>query len=306
MGEAALVQEADGAAEVARDGAHLVHGVGVVAVVPHEVEHALAEHLEGDAGVAVVVEVVQHADTQTPILRVIFPQLVENVDLQLGSLAILLHILDDFQSDCFGSEEIVHLEHLAEGALAQEAAHPVPGLEDLALAVDQVTLAVLGDDGGRHAARHAHVPLPPPVSGGCGGHRGHGGCLPSLLPVYPLLLTQVLLSICVAFGGFPLPRPLELILIIATTQHTPGHRETVIFILSAYFGKVMKFDCTLKTDDRNENMSRAGVNVVGGVWGVGTRHQHQLTVRRLSPAPARAWPVVCTGLGPAATHRGDK
>ena len=57
--------------------------------------------------------------------------------------------------------------------------------------------------------------------------------------------------------------------------------------------------CTLKTDDRNENMSWAGVNVVGGVWGVwgvGTRHQHQLTVRRLSPAPARAWPVVCTGL----------
>ena len=55
----------------------------------------------------------------------------------------------------------------------------------------------------------------------------------------------------------------------------------------------------MKTDDRNENMSRAGVNVVGGVWGVWgveTRHQHQLTVRRLSPAPARAWPVVCTGL----------
>ena len=52
VGQSVGVEEVDGLAEVVGDRPHVLQGVGVVGVVPQEVEYTLPQNLERYAGVA--------------------------------------------------------------------------------------------------------------------------------------------------------------------------------------------------------------------------------------------------------------
>lgn len=83
--------------ELVRDVAHVIQRIGVVVVVLQEVEDAESQHLEGNAHVAVVVEPVQHSDTQMPPFRILLCQLFQHIDLQLRCLPVLVHVFDYLQ-----------------------------------------------------------------------------------------------------------------------------------------------------------------------------------------------------------------
>ena len=55
-----------------------------------------------------------------------FGQLAQHVDLQLGRLPVLLHVLDDLDGDRPALVEILTLHHLPEGALSQLGNNLVP------------------------------------------------------------------------------------------------------------------------------------------------------------------------------------
>ena len=58
------------------------------------------------------------ADLLLP-LGVFFLQLLEDVDLELGGLPVLVHVLDDLEGQHLVRVQLLHLDHLAEGSLAQ-------------------------------------------------------------------------------------------------------------------------------------------------------------------------------------------
>uniref|UniRef100_A0A8W7PAS2 Uncharacterized protein n=1 Tax=Anopheles coluzzii TaxID=1518534 RepID=A0A8W7PAS2_ANOCL len=93
------VQKVDRKAQLVGHVPDLLHREWLVLIVFHEVVHALAEHLERDADVPVVVEPVQHQDAQVPAGRIFGNDLLQHIDLQLGRLAILVHIAYDLQRD---------------------------------------------------------------------------------------------------------------------------------------------------------------------------------------------------------------
>lgn len=77
----------------------MIQWIGVVIVVFEEVEDAEAEHFESDAHVSVVIEPVQHADTQMLSFWILLCQLFQDIDLQLCCFPVLVDIFDDFESN---------------------------------------------------------------------------------------------------------------------------------------------------------------------------------------------------------------
>lgn len=116
---------ADSVADLLGHVSDLVEGIRQETVCLQEVEGAEGEQLEGDANVAIVVEPVQHlhtvADGQKKktmkvctrqdksiavigqnsllVVRVSFPDRLQDVDLQLGCFSVFLQIFNDLQSD---------------------------------------------------------------------------------------------------------------------------------------------------------------------------------------------------------------
>ena len=140
VSEAVVVQKLDRVANLMGHLTHLLNGVWDVVVVLQEVEYGGSQHLEDDAHVAVIVEPIQHLHAAMLGAGVILCQLFKNVDLELCGLAILLNILDDFESKDFALSVVLHLDDLAERSLTERGDNFVAILYDVANVVNQVTL----------------------------------------------------------------------------------------------------------------------------------------------------------------------
>ena len=110
VGEMIFVEVFDRVGQLVGDVAHLVHRIGVVAVFLEKVVDALAQHVEQDANVAVIVEVVNHFDAEERAGGVLVAQLVEHVDFQLRGVPVLFHVADDLQRQG-GSARTLHVGH---------------------------------------------------------------------------------------------------------------------------------------------------------------------------------------------------
>ena len=82
-------------------------------------------------------------DTAVLVPRVIFGQFLQHVDLQLGRLAVLLHVLDDLERDDLVLVDVAHLDHLAESALAERGEDLEAVLDEVPVRVDQVSVLVI-------------------------------------------------------------------------------------------------------------------------------------------------------------------
>ena len=149
VGQSVVVHEFYGVAELVGHLPDLFQRVGFVVVVLEEVEDAGPQHLEGDAHVAVVIEPIEHLDAPVFAPGVVLGQLLQDVDLELGGLAVLAHVLDDLQGDDLGFVQVFDLDHLPEGPLAQGGHDPEAVLDQVTGGVDQVALVIVLDDGGR-------------------------------------------------------------------------------------------------------------------------------------------------------------
>ena len=97
----------------------LLDGVRFVIVVLEEIEDGRSEHFERDADVAVIIEPIQHLDAFVLADGVVFGQLFEDIDLELGRFSVLFHILDDLEGDDLVLVEIFDLDHFSEGAFSE-------------------------------------------------------------------------------------------------------------------------------------------------------------------------------------------
>ena len=86
----------------------------------------LTQELESDTFMSVVVEPVIHLDTLESAVRVVGGQLVEDVDLQLGRVPILLHVLNNLDGQGFLLVQVLALDHLAKSALPQLIQYFIP------------------------------------------------------------------------------------------------------------------------------------------------------------------------------------
>ena len=93
-----------------------------------------------------VVEPVEHRHTQVLPARVVLVEFVEHIDLQLGGILILRHILDDLERHNSILVDVVALDNLAEGALAQHLHHPVPVLYEVPIVENEVVVVVVLDN----------------------------------------------------------------------------------------------------------------------------------------------------------------
>lgn len=144
VGQFVFMQKFDSQADLVGHMAHLADGVGQVIVFFEEIKSTESQELKTDTHMAMIVEPVKHLHTQILILRILFIDSFQDVDLQPGSLFVLFHIFDDFQSDmCSNPAMINTLHHPPEGALAQSADNLISLLQDVATPTDQVTLLVV-------------------------------------------------------------------------------------------------------------------------------------------------------------------
>jgi len=137
------VQEVYREAEVIGNLADMINGIRLVRVLLQELKHALPKHLKGDAHVPVEVEPVQHGYAEVLAARVILHQFVQHVDLQLGGVLVPRNVLDHLERDEAVAHEIVALDHLAKGSLAQHVEQAVPVLHHVPRVEDQVTVLVV-------------------------------------------------------------------------------------------------------------------------------------------------------------------
>ncbi len=87
----------DGYAQLIGDVSDLRDRVRYIVVVLEEVEDAEAEHVEGDADVAVVVEPVEDVCAQVFTRGVLFFYCLEHIDFQFSSLPVFVNVLDNLQ-----------------------------------------------------------------------------------------------------------------------------------------------------------------------------------------------------------------
>jgi len=189
-----VVQELDGEAQLVSHLPHLLDRVGHVVVVLEEVKDGGAEHLEDDAHVAVEVEPVEHLNATMLATRIVLGQLLQNVDLQLGGLAILLDVLDDLERQDLFLPVVFHFDHLPEGPLSQGGHDLVAILDDVPDGVDEMSLVVVLD------GRLSGLPLRRRRLPSCRLRR----LLPSsLLPVAALAAVEVprMFAAAVGFGA---------------------------------------------------------------------------------------------------------
>ena len=114
-----VVHELDRVAKLVPNLPHLLDGVGDVVVVFEEVEDRRAEYLEDNAHVTMVVEPVEHLNAPVFCSRVVLGQFLQDVNFELGSFAILLHVLDYLQRQDLVFPVVLDLDDLAEGALSE-------------------------------------------------------------------------------------------------------------------------------------------------------------------------------------------
>ena len=125
---------------------YLFQRVWLVVVVLEEVEDGGSQHLEGDARVSVEVEPVEHLHAAVAAPGVVLGQLLEDVDLELGRLAVLLHVFDYLERDYLVLVDIPHLYNLAERALAERGEDLEAVLNEVPVRVDQVSILVILND----------------------------------------------------------------------------------------------------------------------------------------------------------------
>lgn len=77
----------------------MIQWIGIVIIVFQEVEDTQTQHFECDAHVSVVIEPVQHPDTQMLPFWILFCQSFQDIDLQFGCLTVFVHIFDDFEGN---------------------------------------------------------------------------------------------------------------------------------------------------------------------------------------------------------------
>jgi len=121
----------------------------MIFVVLHEVEHGGSQKFEDDADVAAIVEPIQHLHAQVLAFGILGVDLFEDIDLEFGSFAVLLHAFDDLDGD-FGSLSarsavmIHHLSHFAERTFAQMTNHFVSAVNEVTGVVDEMSVCVIG------------------------------------------------------------------------------------------------------------------------------------------------------------------
>jgi len=75
--------------------------------------------LEGDALVAMEVEMIVHLHALEATLRIILGKLCEHVDLQLGCVPVFLDVPSDFDGNNLVLFQIMALGHLSESSFSQ-------------------------------------------------------------------------------------------------------------------------------------------------------------------------------------------
>ena len=115
------MEEFDGQNQLIGHLSDLVDRIGLIVVIFEKIENARAEHLESDANMTVVVEPIQHLHTSVFATRVVFCKLLQDVDFELGCLAILFDVLDDFERHHFVFKDVFDLDHLAKCAFPKSS-----------------------------------------------------------------------------------------------------------------------------------------------------------------------------------------
>ena len=164
------VSHLDSVAELVGDMPDLLQRITNVAVALEKVEDRLPEDLEGEAHVAVVVEGVEHADTEMLARWILAVEFLQDVDLQLGGLSVLVNVLDDLHGHVTVRVVVPHFHNLSKGSLSQSGHDLVPLTHEVPGQVGQVTVAVVRDGPlpGRHRAGRT-------VEGERAGGRAVGG-----------------------------------------------------------------------------------------------------------------------------------
>ena len=142
MRDSISVQKVDGVAEVVGHLSRVVYRIAAKGVVLQKLEHTLTKHLKGNTHVSVVVEPIQHGDAQVLAPGVVLVELVENIDLQLGGVLVLGDVLDDLEGDHPVLVNVVALDDLAKGSLAEDLHEPVSVLDEVAVLEDEVVFFV--------------------------------------------------------------------------------------------------------------------------------------------------------------------
>ena len=130
--EDALAELAD---EVERD--------ALEARVPQQVVQVVREHLEDEALVAAEHEVLEQPHDARGVAQVLLVEELEELDLCLGLLQEGLLALDDLDRHPLLRRVVERLDHLPEGALADDGTHRVPIVEELAILHHVVVVLVV-------------------------------------------------------------------------------------------------------------------------------------------------------------------
>jgi predicted ABC-type ATPase len=99
----------------------LTVGKGHKTIALEKVEDALAKQIHDDANVATVIKAVSQMNTAISIVVVVGFQGRQNTQLYPRSIAVLLNRADYLDGYSSISFPVASLDHLAEGALAEEA-----------------------------------------------------------------------------------------------------------------------------------------------------------------------------------------
>ena len=79
-------------------------------------------------------------------LWIIFGQLVQNVDFQLGRLSVLLHVLDNLERNYFILVDVTNFNHLSKRAFSECGEDFEPVLYKVPVRIYQVPILVILDD----------------------------------------------------------------------------------------------------------------------------------------------------------------
>ena len=128
VGDSILVEEIDCITQFIRHLSHLSQRIWMILILLEKLINTLPQHLECDAHVSVEIKTVNHLYTSIFASRIVFSNLIQNVDLQLGRLTILLNIFDDLQSDCVVTKLVINLNNFAKCSLSQVCLDLILGL----------------------------------------------------------------------------------------------------------------------------------------------------------------------------------
>merc|ERR1719222_490375 len=120
MGQFIVMKESHSVGELVTDMSDLLQRVRLVIVIFQKVENGKSKHFEGNAHMAVVVEPIQHLDTQELSIGILPIEFLEDVDFQFGRFTILLHVFYDLESETVvpGFNHISDFDNFTEGSFA--------------------------------------------------------------------------------------------------------------------------------------------------------------------------------------------